>query len=397
MTLYIQHGHGKSDKITQAIAEGSAGGVILAARNEKIDKLDAFIATLQRSYENLDMIFDSQFFVSAISPANDRFLDDYPFYVPGRAAGDFVGSRKLAGYAQSTIDFQLERPFTRVTTPTVIVRSFADRWSQIALQLADTSIEYHAQTKDAAPLLVSILLSENALDDRDDLDSFLDIITSWDVQGFYLTIAREDPTYSQTIEPDRLAHLLYMIYVLGNRNRYEVVCGYSDFIGLPCMAAGATAFGNGWYQSLRQFHVKAFLKQKPGGSRPVLRYSSGPLLNSIRLSELESVFDAGHLEKVISDVALDDIIKNAASPEASDWNMAVSERHHWQTLANIASKLTGRVKPDISELLQQVRQAQGLLTLLMSDGVPFDKRSTLEQHYKDWSTGLQRFVRLTGI
>ena len=396
MTLYIQHGHGKSDKITQALDDGSSNGVIIGARNEKIDKLDTCVSTLQSSYEKLEIIFDSQFFVSAISPANDRFLDEYPFYTSGRAAGDFVGSRKLASYAQTTLDFQYQRPFTRVTTPTVIVRSFADRWSQIALQLADSSIEHHAQQARTAPLLVSILLSENALDNRDELDSFLDIVTTWDVQGFYLVIAREDSTYSQMIDPDRLAHLLYLIYVLGNRNGYELICGYSDFIGIPCMAAGATAFGTGWYQSLRQFHIGSFLKRKTGG-RTVVRYTSGPLLNSIRLSELESISDAGHLDKVISNVPLDSIITSATSPEASGWNVAVSERHHWQTLAALDARLSGSVKQDVSELVRQVRQSQGLLTLLLSEGVPFERRSTLEQHYKDWLTGLQRFVTITGL
>lgn len=397
MSLYIQHGHGKSDKINQAIDEGTANGVIIAARNERIDKLDEFVNTLRDSHSDAAVLFDSQFFVSAITPANERFLDEYPFYESGRAVGDFVGARKLAGYAQSTLEFQYQRPFTRVTTPTVIVRSFADRWSQIALQLADSAIEYHAEKPRLQPLMVSILLSENALDDRDDLDAFLDIITSWEVHGFYITIAREDPAYSQMIEPDRLAHLLYMIYVLGNRNSYEVVCGYSDFLGIPCLAAGASAFATGWYQSLRQFHIKSFLTKKPGGQRPVLRYSSGPLLNSIRLSELESVFDARQLEKVLSGVNLDQVVSNANTPLASDWNSAVSDRHHWQTLKSLESRLTRRVKPDVVELLRQVRQSQGLLTLLLSQGVPFDKRSSLEQGYKDWIAGMQRFVSLAGI
>lgn len=397
MTIYIQHGHGKSDKIPNAIDDGSVGGLIIAARNEKVEKLDACLNHLTESYDDLDILFDPQFFVSALSPANDRFLEEYPYYKPARAAADFIGSKKVAAYAKETIDFQNGRAFTRITTPSVLVRSFADRWAQIALQLADASIDYHDSLSSPAPLLLKIMLSENALDNRDELDAFLNVLTTWDVQGFYLIIARDDASYSQTIDPDRMAHLLYIIYVLGDRNGYEVICGYCDFIGIACMAAGATAFGNGWYQSLRQFHVKSFLKHKPGGGRALLRYSSAPLLNSIRLSELESIFDAGHLDQVLSNVDLDKTIREAASPEASDWNATLSERHHWQTLASLDGNLSGEVRRDMADLVRSVRKSQGLFTLLQAEGVPFDRSTQQGQQYKDWLQGLQRFVSIAGV
>jgi len=396
VSLYIQHGHGKSDKIIKAIEDGSTNGLIIAARNEKVEKLDACLADLTSKYDGLDILFDPQFFVSALNPANDRYLEEYPYYAPARAASDFIGSKRISRYVQETIDFQNERAFTRITTPSVLVRSFYDRWSQIALQLADASIDYYQELDDAAPLLVKIMLAENALDSRDELDAFLDVLTTWDVQGFHLIVARDDASYSQTIDPDRMANLLYLIYVLGDRNEFEVVCGYCDFIGIACMAAGATAFGNGWYQSLRQFHVKAFLKRKPGGGRALLRYSSAPLLNSVRLSELESIYDAGYLEQVLSDVDLDKTIRESSSPEGSDWNATLSERHHWQTLSSLDEKLSGDVRPDMGDLVRMVRKAQGLFTMLQAEGVPFD-RNTQGQQYKDWLTGIQRFVAIAGV
>ena len=397
MSLYIQHGHGKSDKIDLAIEDESANGVIFAARNEKIEKLDGYLAKLNETDGDLELLFDPQFFVSVLTPANDRYLGDYPYYSPSRAARDFIGSRKVAAYAKEVIDFQAERVFTRVVSPTVLVRSFSDQWSQISLQLADASIEYHDGLTGKAPLLVKVLLSESALDNRDELDSFLDVLTSWDVQGYHLVIARDDPTYDQTMDPDRFAHLLYMIYVLADRNDFEVVCGYCDFIGIACLAAGASAFANGWYQSLRQFHVKSFLKRKPGGSRALLRYSSGPLLTSLRLSELESIHDAGQLGSVLSGVPLDQVISDASSPVSSDWSAKLSERHHWQTLSSISTSRSEDMRSDVIELIRRVRSAQGLFTLLQAEGVPFDRNFQQGQQYKDWLLGLQRFATMVGI
>ena len=396
MAFYVQHGHGKSDKITNALDDGAASGVIFAARNEKVDKLDKFIATLRDNYK-CDLLFDPQFYVSTLVPANDRYLPDgYTYYEAGRTANDFIGARKIASYVRNTIDFQTERGFDRIMSPTVIVNAFSDRWSQVALQLADSSIEYHSGLKDAAPLLVSLVLSEGALDRRADLDAFLDTLTSWDVHGYYITVARDDPTYSQSFDEGRLAHLLYMVYVLADRNEFEIVCGYSDFIGIPLRAAGASAFAGGWYQSLRQFHQKAFLKRKAGGQPPRLRYSSSPLLNSIMLSELESISDAGCLNQVLSDIDLDSVITDATSPESSAWTSRMSERHHWQTLARLEQGLSGRVRRDIFELINDVRQATGLYTTLQAAGVPFE-RNTDGQHLVAWLAGLQAFARIAAL
>ena len=78
MSLYIQHGHGKSDKIDLAIEDGSANGIIFAARNEKVEKLDHYLDQIIDPPSDLELLFDPQFFVSVLTPENDRYLGDYP-------------------------------------------------------------------------------------------------------------------------------------------------------------------------------------------------------------------------------------------------------------------------------------------------------------------------------
>ncbi|MCH7726889.1 MAG: hypothetical protein IH991_10460, partial [Planctomycetes bacterium] len=275
-------------------------------------------------------------------------------------------------------------------SPTVVVNSLTDRWSQIALELADSSVDYHGGLVDASPLLISVVISEGALDNRTELDAFLDTLTSWDVQGYYLIVVRDDPTYSQRFDGGRFARLLYLVHVLGDRNGYEVVCGYCDFVGIALRAAGATAFATGWYQSLRQFHEKAFLKRKAGGQPARLRYSSRRLINSIMLSELESISEAGYLDAAVSNVALDSIIKSAASPESSGWTTQFSERHHWQSLSAMNEDLTDTPKADTAAVVESIRQASGLYTLLKGAGVPFE-RNTDGEHLREWLRALTAF------
>ena len=59
MSLYIQHGHGKSDKIDLAIEDESANGIIFAARNEKIEKLDCYLEQLADPQSELELLFES--------------------------------------------------------------------------------------------------------------------------------------------------------------------------------------------------------------------------------------------------------------------------------------------------------------------------------------------------
>jgi hypothetical protein len=186
-----------------------------------------------------------------------------------------------------------------------------------------------------------------------------------------------------------------MVHVLGDRNGYEVVCGYSDFVGIPLSAAGATAIAAGWYQSLRQFHEKAFLKRKAGGQPARLRYSSRALLNTVMLSELESVFEAGYLNEALSGVGLDSVITSATSPEDSGWSTQISERHHWQTLSAMLDDITGNPRADVEAVVETVRQADGFYTLLKGAGVPFE-RNTDGQHLAEWLRGLQSFQRDIG-
>lgn len=393
MSLLLQHGHGKSDRMKEAYGDRSMAGVVFSPRSEKLDKLDSCIAEM-RSLGEMTIMLDPQFHISTVSPPKDRYLPEhYPYYQAGRTASDFIGFRKIRAYAQETLDFQAARDVDRLLSPTVILSSFSDRWSQIALQLADASIEHHKSIQSAKPLLLSFVVSESAFDSRAELDLFLDTLTAWDVAGFYLCIVREEATYSQSFYPGRLTHLLYANYVLGDRNEFEVTCAYSDFLGLTMRAAGATAFATGWSQSLRQCHMNTFVKVKTVARRPRLRYSSAPLLNTIMLSELEQIANAGRLEDVLSRVALDSEITGSDSPESSQWNDRLSERHHWQTLNDLDSTFGTGVRKNVHALLTRVRHAKSLYTDLKAAGIQFSRNSD-DQHLDEWDEALTDFQRV---
>lgn len=283
-------------------------------------------------------------------------------------------------------------------SPTVIFDSFADRWHQISLNLADASLEYHGGLSDPPPLLLSFAFAEEALSATIDVNRFLDTVTQdqWNMDGLYLLVARNDATYSQRFDTQRLANYMYMVHVLGHINALRVICGYTDFVGIPLRAAGANVIATGWSQTLRRFSTKSFIKRKPGGQPARERYSSSALYNSVFLGELQDVFDAGYLNDVLSKVALDSQITRAASPQASDWTTAISQQHHWQTLQAMDSALTGRVQPDLRSTARALRDANALFAVLEAAGVQFE-RATGKDHLTEWLNAIAMFQRASGL
>ncbi len=401
MAVLIQHGHGKSNKITAAFDNGSVNGVVFGARNEKPDSLRAYIDEIHDNYEDCELFFDPQFYVSTLTPPNDRYLPEYPYYESGRSASDFTGLRHVRRYAKDTLQFQADLGVSALLSPTIIFDSFSDRWHQIALNLADASLECHAGLTDPPPLLLSFVFAEAALADTDEVNRFLDTVTQdeWNMAGFYFIVARSEMAYHQRFEPSRLAQYLYLAHVLGAEepNGLRVFCGYTDFVGILLRAVGAEAFATGWNHSLRQFHRGNFLQRRPGGRPARERYSSDRLLNSILLGELQSIFEVGQLDEVLSNVSLDDQITSGSGPEAAtNWNRAVSQQHHWQTLGAMDDRLSGDVQSDLHNIVEWLQNADGLYRELEAVGVQFEGNSGRD-HLRDWLPGIAEFQRMAGL
>ncbi len=399
MALYIQHGHGKSDKIDTALAAGTVQGVIFGARNEKPGNLVTYLRSLRDGGYDCELLFDPQFYVSALVPPNDRYLPEYEYYTAGRTATDFTSARRIREYVKQTLDCQVDLGVDALISPTVVFDSFADRWHQISLNLADASLEYHGSLTEPPPLLLSFAFVEEALSATTDVNRFLDTVTQdqWNMDGLYLLVARNDSTYSQRFHTQRLANYMYIAYVLGQINGLRVVCGYTDFVGILLRAAGAEVFATGWSQTtLRRFCTKSFIKRKSGGQPARERYSSSPLYNSIFLGELQDVFDAGYLADVLSNVPLDSQITGAARPQAAGWTTAVSQQHHWQTLQAMDSALSGRVEPDLRSTARSLRDANALYAGLEAAGVQFE-RATGKDHLTEWTRAIVAFQRVAGL
>jgi len=202
MGLYIQHGYGKSDKIETAISENVVHGIILSPRDEKIDKMEEFVETLLNDYENLDILFDPQFYASPIIPLNAEKLMEYPYFVSNLTRKEFSTPSTMKSYVINTLQYQKDLGLSNLVSPTIMVDDFNGPWSQIALGMAFESLD----NVDDENLYVSLCIDQNVLRNEDALDEYLDMLSTLDVHGFYITVQNDK---GKDIDEENLARLLY--------------------------------------------------------------------------------------------------------------------------------------------------------------------------------------------
>ena len=185
MALYIQHGHGKGDRISQALTAGSADGVILSPRNEKPENVAACLSQFREADDNAVLLLDPQFFVGAIVPPKEGRLTDYHYYPGGLSLRSFT-TRQTQKWVAAALDYQDSLDLDKLVAPTVVSESLSDRWHQIALNLADAALDHHRGMDTGKPILLNFTFEESALDDQSAVEQFLDHVTQdgWDQEGF---------------------------------------------------------------------------------------------------------------------------------------------------------------------------------------------------------------------
>ena len=381
MTILAQHGYAKSDKIQQGIDDGSISGAIMSPRDEQPANLAAFLSALP---ENVERMADPQFYVGTIPGARDGNLPRYTHYVPNLTPTSFSPGA-VTRYVTNTFLWQSNLAVSAVLSPTVIVDTLNNRWAQIAMTLAQESFNQHNSEK---PLLISLVIGEEALRDVSLVDAWLDELTRLEVEGFYLVIRRSPEEYRQQYDPELLSSLLRICYSLAEVNGYRVIVGYSDIVSLLLHAVGVTGTGAGWYATLRQFGLRRFLPVS-GGRQPRPRYTSRPLLNSIYVSELDAIYNIGQISDVLSDTSYDQRFSGFTNPENVNWPPRDAALHHWEALNDLVGAIS--CSP-IGARLDLARSLIGQAAILYAQiGHHLFRTETGPVHLQQWLSALDRF------
>jgi len=386
MKLYAQHGWGKAHKIDRGLDDRVVSGVILSPHDETPADMQTFVSELARRRPQPDLLLDPQLYVSLIAGAAEGKLPQYGYFRQNLGLRDFATVRNVQSIVRECIDFQRNLELSHILSPTICADSFTDRSAQISLTLAQESIDYWQGLRDNRPLLISVVFSELALAHSQQVSEFLDNISLFETDGFYLLVERNSAVYSQDFHPPRLAQIMRMIYAL-KRSRFEIVCGYSDFTNLLYAAVNADAGATGWSQKLKRFNRGRF-QPSAGGRRPRDRYSSSRLINSIYLTELDACQDVQRLRAVKSDTAYDRCFDGNSYPSGISWSSEDGTLHHWASILQLlerVNRLNGRGRLD--EVSQIISSGQNLYRTLTRLGVTFEPPNG-SAHLDDWAEAI---------
>lgn len=374
----------------------------MSPRDERRDRLEQAINDWGAKYPNALLMFDPQFYAANLNNPRDGHLSEFDYYNNNSGLGrtHFSGTR-IQGYVRDCLDYQHSTFGERVAyliSPSILFDDFRDSWSQIALNMAVESAEYHATLTAPQPLLISIILSETAFQSMDAMEEFLDAVTEINAQGFYIVIRRHANSPQNAIVSASFGRFMYFCHVLATINEYDVIVGYSDWHSFLLDVAGVTHTATGWYQNLRQFSLARF-QPSSGGRRPRKRYSSALLLSCPLITpEMQDIFLARLLPRVLSGSSYDSFLQNGPSSGEANWSDEISCLAHWFSLNSLSQQIRAQASPSgrIQEAERLIQNAQTLYSNLASRGVSFDP-STGPDHIREWKDALLEFRSLTRL
>lgn len=400
MKLFIQQGHGKGDKVNVALSNHYADGVILSGRDETLVNMRSFASDLFDNHKT-EFLLDPQFYYTTFNPVDTKKLLEYPHYPGQLTLSAFRQNQNIKGYVTESVQFQQSLKTSYIVSPSVFVQSFNDREMQITLSLAEETLGYVRQENFKIPLLVSLTVHENAFTDLERINEFLNEISVLDVDGFYVTIARSYVGYDQNFDNStKLANIMYFVYSLAEFNEFKVVLGYTDILGILFYTVGAYAIGAGWHGGSRRFTIQQRVEPAGRGGLARERYTSIPLLNSILVAELDTIFkNAPSLaDSVLTGTNADKVIKTGPAPSMG-WNRATSHQQHWQALKGLEDGVfMGRstVKERLDAAGDAVVKAKDLYKQLKGYGVLFEKASS-SVHLDTWAKAIAEFKKVVSI
>lgn len=360
MTFWIQHGYGKSNKISYLSDAGVlTGGVILSPGDEDLGALSTTVAALRE--DALRVLLDPQFYIYSIQGASARCHPDNGIAFEG--VSWFVSPGEMEAHIEAIYDLNRRLSLVELIAPGPYVASFGDVWAPISLQ-------YLRAFNDAVgegAVFASVVAEDIAFADWETTTRWLDALTTIDCHGIYLIVGHSGRTYPFAWEPDHLANVLRVIYVLCELNQYEVVWGYSDVGGLLGLAAGASGLATGWYHSLR-FWTPQKWKPQTGGRQANPRVFLVPLLSPLEArGEATSTANSALGEEAFADAEL----LHRFRQDDPAWGITDTWYQHMEALATEANRVSAEdsVLDRIRLVDDRLREAERLIDRLGDSGV----------------------------
>ncbi|WP_297082279.1 hypothetical protein [uncultured Demequina sp.] len=296
MTLFVQHGYGKSDKLEQLARHMAVDGVVLSPKDESPQTLRQ--TAKDALTDSLTLLVDPQTYMYSTEPqGSGRCHADNGLPTSRVSWAQDAGavSRLVDAVGQLNADLGA----TRWVAPAPLQNLFVDEMTPLALQYARTASGAWPE----GSVYASLVIDQHAFADWSAIERWLTEATTLEVSGFYLIVTKSSSAYPPAAwEPVHLANYLRLIYVLAEVADFDVVLGYADYEGVLGLACGASAMASGWSYSLRQLCPERWKVIQDGGAPPVSRVNMERLWSPVRAqADAEPVFESDLADMAFSE------------------------------------------------------------------------------------------------
>lgn len=402
MKLYAQQGYGTgsgvNDRITAGLAAGYIQGAIISPKDFARDRAVALMEQMKTDSPDADRLFDPQWYASILAHDPDCRMgklvtDDYSYF-EARRRSQLESEAQVRTDLKRCLSFQAAMPVTAAIAPGIVIRQrFNSNEAVIAKNFVRNARHVWATVGDERPLYVTLAMDEEALQDRHALEEFLAEITILDAppDGFYLLVHNTTSGIApELVDPRTLAGWMLMNHSL-NLNGFKVINGYSDILTPFLAAAGGVAGATGWFNTQKVFSLDRFTPPSPGGRRPVYRYLSTRLLNSIKFDELQLL--RGRFSEILNGLKTDQFYDADEKGSLPDSQL----QEILQTWESISSFAADGLPPKLSACRAWIETAsQQYEKINFSPGMRLTGRSNGD-HLDSLRDGLKLFAELAEV
>lgn len=344
----IQHGWGRrqdgQDLLDRALAQGWTQGAILGAGYEVPSSLEeSAIAVLRHGAK---LLVDPQLYILSIPDHEPpKKLHRYQWFPQG-ATLVRLSPREVIRVVESALQFQLDIQASALIAPTPILHDLDRTWASLYHLFASHATEMDLDR----PLYLTLVVPEDVLADWEQTRHLLDLVTTFDVDGFYFIVSHRTQYHPLRWDTGTLARAgLVVAQLTSEQNDYEVIVGYAGVAGFFLRCVGAQAFASGWSSSLQRFHESRW---QPGGfgAPPLSRFASpkalGNLFVDTDVDELLKVDDPTFDPRDLIAGTMGDELRALFPDRKGDWTRGQFNLSHFETCNALDSLVEGDLLPD---------------------------------------------------
>jgi hypothetical protein len=371
MKIFAQDGFGPGDKIEEGLKANVIEGAVLSARYRHpetfSDKTDVLLPHAG------ELLLDPEFYaMTMIGKTNAKLgsLEEWNYFEAPRRSALITGS-EIEPLITKALQDQLQFDhLSSLIAPNIYVEGADTIDAGIALNFIGKA--KHVAKKigvKGKPVYASLVLDRDVLTSGVAFNDLLNALTALTSppDGFYVLIGsgsvdEEGRRIRSDIYHDHVIAGWMLINYILSINGFKVINGCSDLLSPLLGICGAYAGASGWATSLRQFTMGRYVKPPTqGGSAPLIRYVSNPLLARIKQTDYDNY------------LSVLPFIKNKLSSDAyykEETTKSEEALQTWEALAQLcASCVTGSIETDLSAFEDRLKKADKYWSLLADAGL----------------------------